>query len=88
MANFAKFVSPDMLNWSRSGELMIMVILGGGATLLGPAVGAVLLIGLETVLTGWTEHWQFYLGPILILVALFTRDGLLSLLKDGSGGRG
>jgi branched-chain amino acid transport system permease protein len=88
MANFAKFVSPDMLNWSRSGELMIMVILGGGATLLGPAVGAVLLIGLETMLTGWTEHWQFYLGPILILIALFTREGLLSLLKDGSGGHG
>ena len=79
MANFAKFVSPDMLHWSRSGELMIMVILGGSATLLGPAIGAVLLIGLETLLTGWTEHWQFVLGPILVLIALFTKDGVLSL---------
>jgi branched-chain amino acid transport system permease protein len=85
MANFSKFVSPDMLHWSHSGELMIMVILGGGATLLGPAIGAVMLIGLETVLTGWTEHWQLYLGPILILVALFTRGGLLSLFKSGEG---
>ena len=51
MANFSKFVSPDMLHWSRSGELMIMVILGGGGTLFGPALGAALLVGLETVLT-------------------------------------
>jgi branched-chain amino acid transport system permease protein len=85
MANFAKFVSPDMLHWSRSGELMIMVILGGGATLFGPAIGAVLLVGLETVLSGWTEHWQLYLGPVLILVALFTRDGILSLVKRERG---
>lgn len=85
MANFSKFVSPEMLHWSRSGELMIMVILGGGATLFGPALGAVILIGLETVLTGWTEHWQFILGPILVLVALFTKRGVLSLLEIRSG---
>lgn len=85
MANFAKFVSPDLLHWSQSGELMIMVILGGGATLFGPLIGAAMLIGLETVLTGWTEHWQVFLGPFLIVVALFTRDGVLSLFKSGSG---
>ena len=81
MANFAKFVSPDLLHWSQSGELMIMVILGGGATLFGPLIGAAMLIGLETVLTGWTEHWQVFLGPFLILIALFTRGGVLSLFK-------
>ncbi len=86
MANFAKFVSPDLLHWSQSGELMIMVILGGGATLFGPVIGAALLIGLETVLTGWTEHWQVFLGPFLILIALFTRGGVLSLFKMGVGG--
>ena len=86
MANFAKFVSPDLLDWSQSGELMIMVILGGGATLFGPLIGAAILIGLETVLTGWTEHWQVFLGPFLILVALFTRGGVLSLLKAGTSG--
>lgn len=85
MANFANFVSPDLLNWSHSGELMIMVILGGGATLFGPLIGSALLIGLETVLTGWTEHWQAVLGPVLILVALFTRHGVLSLLRTGTG---
>jgi branched-chain amino acid transport system permease protein len=82
MANFSKFVSPDMLHWSRSGELMIMVILGGAATLFGPALGAVILVGLETILTGWTEHWQIILGPILVLIALFTRDGVFSLFES------
>jgi branched-chain amino acid transport system permease protein len=84
MANFSKYVSPDMMHWSRSGELMIMVILGGGATLFGPAIGAVILVGLETVLTGWTEHWQVILGPILILIALFTRGGVMTLFENRS----
>jgi branched-chain amino acid transport system permease protein len=79
-ANFSRFVSPEMLHWAKSGELMIMVILGGSGTLIGPALGAILLIGLETVLAAWTEHWQFVLGPILILIVLFTHGGLWSLL--------
>jgi branched-chain amino acid transport system permease protein len=80
LANFARFVSPEMLHWAKSGELMIMVILGGSGTLIGPALGAILLIGLETVLAAWTEHWQFVLGPILILIVLFTHGGVWSLL--------
>jgi branched-chain amino acid transport system permease protein len=80
LANFARFVSPEMLHWSTSGELMIMVILGGSGTLIGPALGAISLIGLETMLAAWTEHWQFVLGPILILIVLFTHGGGWSLL--------
>jgi branched-chain amino acid transport system permease protein len=79
-ANFSRFVSPEMLHWVKSGELMIMVIMGGTGTLFGPALGAILLIGLETVLAAWTEHWQFVLGPILILLVLFTQGGAWSLL--------
>ena len=63
MANFAKFVSPDMLHWSKSGELMIMVIIGGSGTLFGPALGAVLLIGLETLLTGMDRALAIRPGP-------------------------
>ena len=48
MANYAKFVSPDMLHWTQSGDLMIMVILGGVGTLIGPALGALVLVGLES----------------------------------------
>lgn len=88
MANYLRFVSPDMLHWTKSGELMIMVILGGVGTLLGPLLGAAALVILETVLTGWTEHWQLVLGPILLLVVLFTRGGLNGLLcRIGLGAR-
>ncbi len=85
MANHARFVSPDMLHWTKSGELMIMVILGGMGTLLGPILGAISLIGLESVLSGWTENWQFYLGPILVLIVLFARGGLYSLIPGLRG---
>lgn len=88
MANYLRFVSPDMLHWTKSGELMIMVILGGVGTLLGPLLGAAALVVLETVLTGWTEHWQIVLGPILLLVVLFTQGGLNGLLgRIGLGAR-
>jgi branched-chain amino acid transport system permease protein len=84
MANYSKFVSPDMLHWTKSGDLMIMIILGGTGTLLGPALGAVALIGLETFLTSWTEHWKFILGPILIVIVLFSSGGLMSLFSGWS----
>jgi branched-chain amino acid transport system permease protein len=87
MANYLRFVSPDMLHWTKSGELMIMVILGGVGTLLGPLLGAAALVILETVLTSWTEHWQLVLGPILLLVVLFTQGGLNGLLARLGLGR-
>ena len=70
MANHARFVSPDMMHWSQSGDFLIMVVIGGSGRLWGPLLGATVLIGLETVLAGWTEYWQIILGPILVLVAL------------------
>lgn len=87
MANYLRFVSPDMLHWTKSGELMIMVILGGVGTLLGPLLGAAALVILETVLTGWTEHWQLLLGPILLVVVLFTHGGLSGLISRLGLGR-
>lgn len=81
MANLLRFVSPDMLHWTKSGDLMIMVILGGVGTLLGPFFGAGALIALETVLAGWTENWQLYLGPLLLAVVLFTKGGLMGVLS-------
>ncbi|MBM3609560.1 MAG: branched-chain amino acid ABC transporter permease, partial [Alphaproteobacteria bacterium] len=85
MANYARFVSPDMLHWIQSGDLMIMVILGGVGTLFGPAAGAFVLIALESVLAAWTEHWQLYLGPVLVVIVLFWRGGLMGLLKKITG---
>lgn len=79
MANQMRFVSPDMLHWTKSGELMVMVILGGVGTLLGPFLGAAALVGLETWLGGLTENWQIYLGPLLLAVVLFAKGGLMGL---------
>ncbi|MCX7325170.1 MAG: branched-chain amino acid ABC transporter permease [Hyphomicrobiales bacterium] len=79
-ANYARFVSPDMMHWTKSGELMVMVILGGAGTLLGPLFGSAALILLETVLAAYTERWQVFLGPILIVIILFFRGGLAGLV--------
>ncbi len=80
-ANFLRFVSPDLLHWTKSGELMIMVIFGGVGTLAGPFFGAAVFIILETVLTAWTEYWQIILGPLLVLVVLFTQGGLMNVVR-------
>lgn len=85
MANYMRFVSPDMMHWTQSGEFMIMVIMGGVGTWLGPAVGAAILIILETFLAAWTEHWQVILGPLLILIVLFGRGGVERLLTRRRG---
>ncbi|MCR8726721.1 branched-chain amino acid ABC transporter permease [Frigidibacter sp. ROC022] len=81
MANAMRYVSPDMMHWSRSGELMIMVILGGTGTLLGPLYGAAALLLLETWLAGWTEHWSLGEGLVLLAVVMFSRGGLIALLR-------
>ncbi|HEV8678518.1 MAG TPA: branched-chain amino acid ABC transporter permease [Stellaceae bacterium] len=80
-ANLTLFISPSIMHWTRSGEIMMMVILGGLGTLLGPVLGAAAYLLLEGVLSRWTEHWQALLGPLLILVVLFSRSGLLGLLR-------
>ena len=75
-ANYAGLVTPDMAAWSKSGELMAIVILGGVGTLLGPIGGAAVYLGLEQLLSAWTEHWMIVMGPILVLVVLVRQDGL------------
>ena len=80
-ADFAKFVSPDMAGWAKSGEFMAMVILGGVGTLVGPVLGASVYLGLEQALTGYTERWMLIFGPVLVLAVLFARRGLLGLLR-------
>jgi branched-chain amino acid transport system permease protein len=76
LANQASFVSPDLLSWQRSGELLVMVILGGQGTLYGPVLGAVALLAAEEELAAMTEHWMLILGPVLLVVVLFFRGGL------------
>lgn len=81
LANLTLYVSPAYSHWTRSGELLIMVILGGLGSLFGPLIGAIVLLQLEDLIAHFTQHWQLFLGPILILVVLFARGGLLGILE-------
>jgi branched-chain amino acid transport system permease protein len=74
------FVSPAMLSWQRSGEIIIFVILGGVGRLFGPVAGAALFILLESFVGGWTDRWQLVLGLVLLAVVLFARGGVVGLL--------
>ena len=87
LANQTEYLTPEFMHWTRSGEILFMVILGGIGTLVGSVVGAMVLLLLEQVLSSWTEHWQIVLGPILILVVLFARRGLVGLLPAESRSR-
>jgi branched-chain amino acid transport system permease protein len=78
-ANLTLFVSPSIMHWTRSGEIMMMVILGGLGSQVGPVFGAAAYLILESVLSRLTEHWQAVLGPLLILVVLFSKTGLYGL---------
>lgn len=82
-----RFVSPSVLGWHTSGEIMVFVILGGVARLAGPLIGAAIFIILEQTLGGLTENWQFWLGAVLIALVLYGRGGIIGLL-DRSTARG
>jgi branched-chain amino acid transport system permease protein len=82
-ADLNRFVSPSMLSWETSGEIMIIVILGGVGRLFGPVAGAMLFILLEHSLGGVFEYWKILLGLALLLVVLFARGGLVGLTTRG-----
>jgi branched-chain amino acid transport system permease protein len=84
LANLGGFVSPALMQWSQSGMLMIMVILGGVGYLYGGVIGAVFFLLLEEVLTHFTIHWQLGLGAVLLFVVLMAPNGLASLVKSRS----
>jgi branched-chain amino acid transport system permease protein len=84
LANHTAYITPGFMEWTRSGEIMFMVILGGMGTAPGPALGAFALLIVEDLLAGWTQHWQVILGPLLVLSVLFFRRGLAGLLPGGT----
>jgi branched-chain amino acid transport system permease protein len=79
-ADLNRFVSPSMMSWHMSGELIVLVILGGTGRLFGPVAGAILYVLLEFALGGMTERWQLFLGFILLGVVLFARGGIVGLV--------
>jgi branched-chain amino acid transport system permease protein len=81
LANHTNYLTPDYMHWTRSGEIMFMVILGGMGTGAGPVLGAFALLLLEDLLSHWTEHWQVILGPLLVLSVLFFKRGLAGIFN-------
>ena len=81
LANQSGFVSPAMMQWSQSGMLMMMVILGGVGHLYGGVWGAIVFLLLEETLSHFTIHWQLGLGALLLAVVLLAPNGLTSVFK-------
>ena len=79
--NLQGYVSPNVLHWTQSGTLMVMVILGGVASVWGGLVGAAALLLLQEGLAAYTGHWEFWTGWVLLAVVLFARQGLVGLVS-------
>jgi branched-chain amino acid transport system permease protein len=94
LANQTDFISPAMMHWITSGDLIVIVVLGGMGTLFGPLYGAIAFFVLEESLKpiidlvrpGWGDYWRLLFGPLLIIVALYARGGLDSLFGRGASG--
>ena len=98
LANHTDFISPAMMHWTRSGDLIVMAVLGGMGSVFGPVIGALALLVLEEalpfligivslVVTGKDvaaarEYWQLILGPMLLLIVLFARGGIDGILAS------
>jgi branched-chain amino acid transport system permease protein len=93
LANEGAYISPAMMSWVKSGDLIVIVVLGGMGTLFGPLYGAIAFFALEESLPplldlgrkGWGEYWQIVFGPMLVLVALYAKGGIDSLFGRRHG---
>jgi branched-chain amino acid transport system permease protein len=80
LANLNAFASPSSLAWSVSGELIVMVVLGGMGTVFGPLLGAVAFLGVEEILKAVTEHWMAVFGLLIVLIAVLGKGGIAGVL--------
>ena len=85
LANKTEFVDPGLFSWHLSGELLVMVILGGLGSIYGAVIGAIAYLLLEQIFSAYTEHWQVLLGPVLISVVIFARHGIYGILQKRWG---
>ncbi len=83
IANLQDFITADTMTWTRSGELMFMVILGGAGSLFGPVLGAIAFLLVEEVLSAYTIYWALPFGILLILSVLFIKGGVNGLIQRG-----
>jgi branched-chain amino acid transport system permease protein len=76
LANHTDFISPAVMHWTRSGDLIVIIVLGGMGSLFGPLIGAVTLMMLEEGLSRVTEYWQIIVGPLLLFIVVYARGGI------------
>ena len=76
------YVSSDILHWSLSGDAIIMVILGGTGTIVGPAIGAAVFLLLKNVVSSHTEYWLLWVGIIFILCVMFLPQGIWGWVRQ------
>jgi branched-chain amino acid transport system permease protein len=94
LANLATFTTPSYMAWTVSGELIVMVVLGGIGTVVGPMLGATALLLFEELMPGllgtiqpsFKDHWLVVLGPVILLIVLLARRGIYGMLPGGRGG--
>ena len=87
-ANHQEFLTPEYMMWIRSGEIMIMVIMGGMGTIFGPVFGALAFLSIEEFLQELVgrDYWMIVFGPMLVLLVLFAKRGLFGLIPDNWAG--
>jgi branched-chain amino acid transport system permease protein len=85
LASGQQFISPSDMSWVRSGDLVVMCVLGGMAMVWGPVIGAAVFLALEIVLSGWSVHWQLVFGLFIIAIVVSLRGGLTDLLRLAVG---
>jgi len=81
-AVFNSFISPDSVYWTASGDILIMTMLGGAGTLIGPAIGAGLFLLMKNVVSSYSEHWLLIIGVVFIACVLFFPGGIWGTLRD------
>ncbi|MBX6317350.1 branched-chain amino acid ABC transporter permease [Pigmentiphaga sp.] len=75
LANLTAFASPSYMSWPVSGDLIVMLVIGGLGTIVGPIIGAVAFLVMEEFFKGLTQHWMLIMGPVIVVIALLTRNG-------------
>ncbi len=80
-ANLNAFATPRIFSWHISGEMVLMLVLGGMGTVFGPVLGAIAYLGLEEILRAYMQHWMMVFAPIIVLVAFISKGGFVALLE-------
>ncbi|MCB5364180.1 branched-chain amino acid ABC transporter permease [Pusillimonas sp. CC-YST705] len=84
LANLNAFASPSTLSWIISGDLVVMLVLGGLGTIFGPLFGAVAFLGLEEILKIFTAHWLAIFGLVIVMIGLLGRAGIVGFFESMS----